>query len=447
VRFFFKDYNLQWRLLTLTSAIVAGGLIYDYSISTRNSRDLGEVMEKAYPDLQKVALMKFKLKSIQTKLYEEVTLNDEKKFLLIQAEGQEFLEILNHLEDLNGDDQKIKALGRIFETYLDRGEEISRHLIRRHGDFGSIQPLIDDFYQSGKNLQELIRTLETSRQDHFRSIIENSRQGSQRMLWASLWSSVIGIVLFAVVLATIIGLNRGLSSANNRLEVRTQELESFIYTISHDLKSPVVSTHGIASVLKRNYADQLDERICHYLERIISNAAHMDKLIQGLSELSKIGGKNLQGKKEAREVLAEVLQKNRSQFEEKKISVIVQSPFPQFSFEQSQFFVLLQNLITNAIKFMGDQPHPQIEVGGSVVGAGVEFFVKDNGIGIDRPYHEKIFELFHRLQDVEAEGIGVGLAAVKKLINLNQGRIRVESGKGRGSTFYFWLPKKAPSEI
>lgn len=230
--------------------------------------------------------------------------------------------------------------------------------------------------------------------------------------------------------------------ASEALESEVRTLESFVYTISHDLKAPVVSMHGMASILKEECGGELSDQAKHYIERIIYNAGYMEMLILDLLELSRVGRKQTPGEKvEARAVIEEVLKIDREYFQEKKIEVVCQSPLPHFTLGHSELTQLFQNLITNAAKFMGDQPHPRIEIGGKEAEKGVEFFVKDNGIGIDPAYHERIFDIFHRLQDVSVEGTGVGLAIVKKIIQSNKGKIRVESQKGKGATFFFWLPQ------
>ena len=231
--------------------------------------------------------------------------------------------------------------------------------------------------------------------------------------------------------------------ASEVLEEEVTTLESFVYTITHDLKAPVVSMYGMASMLKEECGGELGEKAKHYLDRIIFNADYMETLILDLLALSRIGRQQPSGKRvEVSKAIEEILTVHKESFKAKHIEVVVQSPLPRFSLERSQLIQLFQNLITNAAKFMGGQAHPRIEIGGRATEKGAEFFVKDNGIGIDPTYHEKIFELFHRLQEVKVEGTGVGLAIVKKIIHSNRGKIWVESQKGKGTTFFFWLPSE-----
>jgi len=262
---------------------------------------------------------------------------------------------------------------------------------------------------------------------------------------AEYWSFPIrknGVPIGAVVTFLDITEQKQISEA---LENEIKTLESFVYTVSHDLKAPVVSLHGIASVLKSKYSNDLNEKIQHYLDRILFNASYMEKLIMGLLELSRVGRKQHSGDRvDARVAIEEILKINREVLQANKVEVILQSPLPPFYLERTALIQLFQNLVTNAAKFMGDQPHPRIEIGGKSVQMGVEFFIKDNGIGIAPEYHEKIFDIFQRLQDVETEGTGVGLAIVRKIIKLHKGKVRVESQKGMGTTFFIWLPRTEP---
>ncbi|MBI3596697.1 MAG: HAMP domain-containing protein [Nitrospirae bacterium] len=229
----------------------------------------------------------------------------------------------------------------------------------------------------------------------------------------------------------------------DQVKTRTQELEAFVYTISHDLKSPVVSMQGMASMFLEDYGAKVDEKGKHYLERVMANAEYMEKLINDLLTLSRIGRKQENPERgNLHEILQEILDIHKEHFKEKKIEVVIQSTLPHFEFGRGHLAHVLQNLFTNAAKFMGNQSHPRIEVGGKEAEDWVEFYVKDNGIGIDPEYHEKIFGIFQRLKEVEVEGTGVGLSIVKKIVDLAGGKIWVESKKGKGATFFLRLPRK-----
>lgn len=229
----------------------------------------------------------------------------------------------------------------------------------------------------------------------------------------------------------------------NEVKIRTQELESVVYTISHDLKSPIVSMQGMASILMEEYSGQLDEKGKHYLLRVISNANYMEEMIIDLLALSRIGrAHNAPEPADVRTIIEKVLDLHRERFEKQGIEIVVDPALPHFTFDRTQLTELFQNLITNAAKFMADQSHPRIEIGGRETGEWVQFYVKDNGIGIDPEYHEKIFKVFQRLKEVEVEGTGVGLSIVKKIVDLAHGKVWVESQKGEGATFFVRFPKQ-----
>lgn len=228
----------------------------------------------------------------------------------------------------------------------------------------------------------------------------------------------------------------------NEVKLRTQELESVIYTMSHDLKSPVVSMQGMASILMEDYSTQFDEKGKHYIQRIIANANFMEQMIMDLLALSRIGRAHKAPElAEVRSVIENILNLNQERFSEKGIEIVVDPLLPSFQFDRIQITEIFQNLITNAAKFMGDQLHPRIEIGGRESGEWVEFYVKDNGIGIDPEYHDTVFGVFQRLKDVDVEGTGVGLCIVKKIVDLAGGKVRVESRKGEGATFVVRFPR------
>ena len=228
--------------------------------------------------------------------------------------------------------------------------------------------------------------------------------------------------------------------ALGELQVKNTELDSFVYSVSHDLKAPLVAVQGMAGAVLEDCGDQLDEHGRHYLGRLQANVQQMERLIQDLLALSRIG-------REARapetlsvaEVVDDIIAEHATQIAERGIKVSVQDVGTLWGI-RTQIEQVLGNVIGNAIKYVGDSPAPTVEVGMIDRGAFVECFVKDNGIGIDPAYHQKVFEIFQRLNEVEAEGTGVGLALVKKIVEAAGGCVWVESAKGQGATFRFTWP-------
>lgn len=222
-----------------------------------------------------------------------------------------------------------------------------------------------------------------------------------------------------------------------------QELESFIYTISHDLKSPVLSIEEYASILLRDYQERFDDKGRHYLERIQWNINKMGILLKDLLELSRSG--RVIGdltETDTGDIISAVLKEVGPQIKNRGITVVFLNNFPRVLCDRYRLAQVFDNLLSNAVKFMGDQPKPRIEVGYQEREECYEFFVKDNGIGIDPLYHEKVFGIFQRLEEIPAEGTGVGLTIAKRIVENHGGRLWVVSEPKKGATFYFTLPKR-----
>ncbi|MBI4552173.1 MAG: PAS domain S-box protein [Candidatus Latescibacteria bacterium] len=226
-----------------------------------------------------------------------------------------------------------------------------------------------------------------------------------------------------------------------QLDQKNEELESFVYTVSHDLRSPLVSLHGLMGMFVKAAGSALDERGRRYLARLEANVSQMEELIDGLLELSRVGRMAVQMEDlDMNRLVGGVIEQLRPQFDATGIAVTVH-PLPRLSASALQMKQVFSNLIGNAIKFMGDAPDRRIEVGGELLNGAAQFYVKDTGIGIDPAYHEKIFAIFQRLQELEGvTGTGVGLAIVKKIIDNAHGTIAVESERGKGATFRFTVP-------
>jgi signal transduction histidine kinase len=235
--------------------------------------------------------------------------------------------------------------------------------------------------------------------------------------------------------------NHHLHLANEAIEKHKEELEAFVYTASHDLKAPVVSIYGMASVLMEDYGDKLDQQGKHYLERLMSNAGFMEQLITDLLEFSRVGRREEKPEMlNAEEIIKNVLDQCYTSINTRSVKVTCSTPLPSIFFDRTRLIQVFLNLISNSIKFMGDQAEPMVEIGGQSTERFVEFYVKDNGIGIDPQHHHLIFGVFQRLKEVEVEGTGIGLAVVKKIVDLAGGKIWFESKKGAGTTFFFQLP-------
>ena len=229
---------------------------------------------------------------------------------------------------------------------------------------------------------------------------------------------------------------------------KNAELERFTYTVSHDLKSPLVTMKGFLGYLEQDAVTGNVERFKGDTKRIANAVDKMSQLLDDMLELSRIGRFVNPPEIVAFDELArEAIELMRSRIEERNITVILQPNLPAVYGDRQRLIEVLQNLLDNAAKYMGDQPEPRIEIGqrGEEAEFGNPiFYVKDNGIGIASEYHERVFGLFNKL-DVHTEGTGIGLALVRRIIEFHRGRIWVESEAGMGTTFFFTLPVSGES--
>jgi len=234
----------------------------------------------------------------------------------------------------------------------------------------------------------------------------------------------------------------------NELEAKNAELERFTYTVSHDLKSPLVTITGFLGYLEQDARNGNTEKAKSSIDRISSAARKMQSLLNDLLELSRVG--RLMNTPEDLlfgDVVNEAIDHVRGQLDEIDAVVESQREYPIVHGDRIRLVEVVQNLIDNAAKYSRPNTIPRIEIGtsGQDKNEYPIFYVRDNGIGIEKQYHDRIFGLFNKL-DVQSEGTGIGLSLVKRIIEIHNGRIWVESESGKGSTFYFTLPTSQSKE-
>jgi signal transduction histidine kinase len=233
----------------------------------------------------------------------------------------------------------------------------------------------------------------------------------------------------------------------SELENKNAELERFTYTVSHDLKSPLFTIRGFLEYLEQDALAGNHERLKADMQRITGATDKMQRLLNELLELSRIGRlMNEPIDLSFNELAEEALQLVQGRIAERGIVVQIQPAMPIVRGDRPRLVEVLQNLIDNAAKFMGDQASPCIQIAHlSDEEGNPVFYVQDNGMGIAPEHHERVFGLFNKL-DPRSEGTGIGLALVKRIIEVHGGKIWVESEEGRGSTFFFTLPASAAPE-
>lgn len=227
------------------------------------------------------------------------------------------------------------------------------------------------------------------------------------------------------------------------LELKNAELERFTYTASHDLKSPLITIKGFLGFLREDTQSGNVKRLESDIQRIGDAADKMQRLLNDLLELSRVGRVvNKPQVIDLNKMISEVLELLHGRIYAGNVRISVQENLPDVYGDRARLLEVFQNLIDNAAKFMGDQPNPHIEIGqeGRTEDGSSIFFVRDNGIGIDPKFKDRIFGLFDKL-DPLTDGTGIGLALVKRIIEFHNGRIWLESEPEKGATFYFSIPR------
>ncbi len=231
-----------------------------------------------------------------------------------------------------------------------------------------------------------------------------------------------------------------------KLKLKNQELDRFAVRVSHDLKTPLITVAGFLGFLEKDIKDGNHERVERNVAQISDAAKKMGKFVDELLDLSRVGRiVNPPSNVAFDAIVQEALTAAEGVLKAKQVRVKIEAIFPFVHVDRARVVQVMQNLITNAVKFMGDQPQPVIRIGFEEINGEHIFSVRDNGIGIAKDHQERIFELFSKL-DPNTDGIGIGLGMVKRIIDTHGGRIWVESeGAGKGTTFKFTLRKQLES--
>jgi len=228
----------------------------------------------------------------------------------------------------------------------------------------------------------------------------------------------------------------------SQLEAANKELEAFSYSVSHDLRAPLRHINGYVNLLNERYRDGLPEKALHYLETITSAAKQMGILIDDLLQFSRTGRVEVhQTTTDMNVLIKDVLENIKPDIENRKINWSIQE-LPEVFGDYSLLKQVWLNLIDNAVKYTRNKKSAEISIGSTVNQENIVFFVRDNGVGFDMKYAQKLFGVFQRLHSQsEFEGTGIGLANVQRIIHKHNGQVWFEAKPGIGATFFFSLPK------
>jgi len=241
-------------------------------------------------------------------------------------------------------------------------------------------------------------------------------------------------------------LNQHLVRRATELEASNRELEAFAYSASHDLRAPLRCLEGFAGLLLRRVGTDLDETAARYLHAIADSAAKMNRLIEDLLAFSRTSRAEVRSQRvELPPLIREVQQELAPATQNRRIVWTI-GVLPAVEADPGLMRVMLTNLLSNAIKFTASRTEACIEVGANTANGDALIFVRDNGVGFDPQYSDKLFGVFQRLhREEEFEGTGIGLATVRRIVHRHGGRIWAEGKVGCGATFYFTLKLAAPA--
>jgi len=236
-------------------------------------------------------------------------------------------------------------------------------------------------------------------------------------------------------------LEENVRERTEELKIANRELEAFSYSVSHDLRAPLRAVTSFTQVLLTDHAGSLDDEGRRLLQNVSAGAAHMDRLITDLLRLSQLNRQALHRQPvRFAELARRIVDDMAAERAGRDIEFVI-ADFPTWQVDPGLMQQVLVNLISNAIKFTRERTHARIEIGYRMDGTTLVCFVKDNGVGFNMKYMNKLFGVFQRLHTADQfEGTGVGLSIVRRIVERHGGKVWVDGAQDQGATFYFSLP-------
>lgn len=242
-----------------------------------------------------------------------------------------------------------------------------------------------------------------------------------------------------------LSLKRKLKTKETMLHEKNAEIQQYLYTVSHELKTPISSMRGYSILLQDFHPDDMNSEIMSYLHRISINLDQMEQLIDNLLDYTRIDVAIEECEEvDAADLLHEALDELNFMLQQKKYHLKIDPNLPTIFCKRNLLLRVFTNLLSNALKYSKTSELPKIEIGYKSDELFYKFYVKDNGIGIAPGDKDKIFQIFGRLNNKkDAKGNGLGLIITKRIVEKHGGEIWVESVRGKGSTFFFTLPRRS----
>jgi signal transduction histidine kinase len=402
------------------------------------------------------------LKDVEVAQREYVLTGKESYLKPIDEDRKRIEEVMAVLQTLTSTNQRQRDRLQVLAPVIpQKFEEVKKTISRfQEEGFEAAKQLVTD--QSGKQPMDDIRTVITRMIAEEKALLDSRSSEQSRDFVKTM--SLIGVMLVVngVLSWFLYSLLKRDLAEHNREEIRMREinqelenrvaqrtealrrsnedLQQFAYVASHDLQEPLRMVASYTELLQKRYKGKLDQDADDFIFYIVDGVRRMSNLIRGLLDYSRAGETTEEPIKpvDTERALVTVLGNLKASIDDFNAE-ITHDPLPSVQCHPLRMQQLLQNLISNAIKYRGDRK-PQVHISAVDNGKEVVFTVKDNGIGIAPEYFDEIFGVFKRLHGREYEGTGIGLAMCKKIIERHGGRIWVESTPGEGSTFHFTIP-------
>jgi light-regulated signal transduction histidine kinase (bacteriophytochrome) len=231
------------------------------------------------------------------------------------------------------------------------------------------------------------------------------------------------------------------------LEAANRELEAFSYTVSHDLRTPLRAIDGFARIVLEECASQIPPKAQDHLDRVLKSVKLMGELVDNLLEFSRLGRRPLNKRTvDTSRLVRLCVEELHAEQKDRQVEIVIDD-LPDCHGDPALLKQAFLNLLSNALKYTRTREHARVEVGGCTQGGEQRYFVRDNGVGFDMRYANKLFGVFQRLHPAEEyEGTGVGLAIVQRVVYRHGGHVWADAQIGKGATFYFTLPVAEPSQ-
>ncbi len=447
---FSTDRRLQAGFWLLTLVPVLFGLLAAHSVNEtiRAAQELKQSNEL----IRELESFLSRLKDVEVDQREFVLTNDESYATDIRKAKADVDRMLGHIQSQNiGDNWK-----ELLRTLLpEKFSQIDTTLkLRREGDLQGATATLKRS-ENGQAMDDIRRSVNAMIGEQSKLLDEHQDNRNRQFIYMLVVFVVVLLVnaaliwtLFYSVRLESARMERVNEELEERVEQRTvelrrsnDELQQFAYVASHDLKEPMRMISSYATLLQRRYEGRLDEDADTFIHFITDGVRRMNTLITDLLSYSRAGqlGDDPKVRVETEQVLASVLENIKASVVDTG-AVVTYDALPAITYEPVRLSQLLQNLLSNALKYRRPDVPPFVHISADQVGNEIQFSVRDNGQGIAPEYQADIFGIFKRLHGKDVEGTGIGLATCKKIVEEHGGRIWVESQPGAGSIFHFTVP-------